>query len=110
VTYLFNHDCPSHEAGHELLSAASEASGIPLDVTVIEVVDDDQARQLHFHGSPTYVLAGEDPFPPPAGVTVMAQACRAYARSDGRVGPLPSLDDLAAALTRARARTQGATA
>jgi hypothetical protein len=109
VTYLFNHDCPSHEAGRELLSAASEASGIPLDVTVVEVVDDDQAKALAFHGSPTYVLAGEDPFPPPRGVAVMAQACRAYARSDGRMGPLPSLDDLTDALARARNRTQGAT-
>jgi hypothetical protein len=110
VTYLFNRDCPSHEAGRELLAEASDASGIPLSVTVVEVFDDDQARRLRFHGSPTFVLAGEDPFPPPEGVAVMAQACRAYARSDGRMGPLPTLADLVAALEAARARTQGAPA
>jgi hypothetical protein len=110
VTYLFNEDCPSHEAGQELLSAAAKAAGISLDVTVVEVVDDDQARELNFHGSPTYILAGEDPFPPPEGVAVMAQACRVYARSDSRMGPLPSLEDLATALTTAHTRTQGATA
>ena len=108
MTYLFNRECPSHEAGQALLASASQTSGVPLDVTVIEVVDDEQARAIDFHGSPTFILAGEDPFPPPEGVAVVAEACRAYARSDGRMGPLPSLEDLAAALTRASARTQGA--
>jgi hypothetical protein len=30
-----------------------------------------------------------------------ADACRAYARPGGRIGPLPHLDDLAAALREA---------
>jgi microcystin degradation protein MlrC len=107
VTYLFNHDCPSHQEGRALLQRAAEAAGVELEVTVVEVVDDAQAADLRFHGSPTYVLAGVDPFDPPQGVPIAAQACRAYARSDGRMAPLPSLDDLTDALVRATS-TQGA--
>ena len=108
MTYLFNRECPSHEAGRELLADASQASGVPVEVTVVEVVDDAQAIELGFPGSPTFLLAGSDPFPPPQGVAVIAEACRAYARADGRMGPLPSLDDLVAALKHARVTTQGA--
>ena len=101
VTYLFNHTCPSFERGRELLDAAAEQAGVRLATTVVEVLDDQQAEKLNFPGSPTYLLDGHDPFSPPTGVPIAAEACRAYTRSDGRIGPLPSLDDLAAALTRA---------
>lgn len=101
VTYLFNHDCPSHQEGLRLLQRAAKHAGLQLDVTAIEVVDDTQARELRFYGSPTFIVAGNDPFDPPEGVPVAAQACRAYNRSEGRMGPLPRLEDLSAALTSA---------
>jgi len=98
VTYLFNRSCPSHDEGLELLRRAGRAAGVELDVTVCEVVEDGEAERLRFPGSPTYLVRGVDVAAPPEGVPYRAEACRAYERRDGRVGPLPHLDDLAAAL------------
>jgi hypothetical protein len=98
VTYLYNHTCPSHEEGLALLRRAAERAGVSLDLEVREVVDDDQAERLRFPGSPTYLVAGRDVAAPPEGVPFAAEACRAYRLPGGRVGPLPALDDLVAAL------------
>jgi hypothetical protein len=106
VTYLFSRACPSHEEGLDLLREAARASGVGLDVEVVEVVGDEQARRLAFPGSPTYLAAGVDLFErEDLGHAPSADACRAYARPGGRVGPLPHRDDLAAALAGAARRT-----
>jgi hypothetical protein len=101
VTYLYNHTCPSHEEGLALLRRAGERAGVALDVEVREVVDDAEAERLRFPGSPTYVVGGRDVAPLPEGVPFAAEACRAYRLPGGRVGPLPDLDDLVAALAAA---------
>jgi hypothetical protein len=102
MTYLFSRSCPSHEEGLELLREAARASGIDLDVEVVEVLTDDDADRLGFPGSPTYLAAGRDLFPrEDLGAAPAAEACRAYARPGGRIGPLPHHDDIAAALREA---------
>jgi hypothetical protein len=104
VTYLFSRACPSHEEGLEVLREAARAGGIEVDVEVVEVLSDDDAARLGFPGSPTYLAAGNDLFPrEDRGHAPTADACRAYARPGGRIGPLPHPDDVAAAL-RAAAR------
>jgi hypothetical protein len=101
VTYLWNRDCPSHEAGLALLRAAAAGAGVEIDLVSHEVTDDEEARSRRFPGSPTYVIGGTDPFPPPTGVPFAAQACRAYPRADGSVGPLPDRGALEGALRAA---------
>ena len=102
VTYQFSRACPSHEEGLELLREASRASGVALEVDVVEVLDDEAAARLGFPGSPTYLASGRDLFPREEhGALPMVDACRVYARPGGRVGPLPHVDDLAAALREA---------
>jgi hypothetical protein len=101
VTYLFSRSCPSHEEGLELLRRAGRAAGVDLELTVREVRTDEEAERLRFPGSPTYLVGGGDVAAPPAGVPYRADACRAYERPGGRVGPLPALDDLVAALRAA---------
>jgi hypothetical protein len=104
VTYLFSRACPSHEEGLQVLREAARAGGVEVDVEVVEVVSDDDAARLGFPGSPTYLAAGNDLFPrEDRGHAPTADACRAYARPGGRIGPLPHPDDVAAAL-RAAAR------
>jgi hypothetical protein len=98
VTYLFSRECPSHEEGLALLDAASAEAGVAVAVTVHEVTDDREAEALAFPGSPTYLVAGADIAPAPEGVPFSAGGCRAYAREGGRVGPLPDLARLVAAL------------
>ena len=102
VTYWFSRSCPSHEEGLELLRAAARAEGVELDLEIVEVLGDAQAQRSGFPGSPTYLVEGRDPFPreEPGGAPT-ADACRAYARPGGRIGPLPHRDDLAAALRSA---------
>jgi hypothetical protein len=72
----------------------------------VEVLDDEDAARLGFPGSPTYLSTGRDLFPRgDHGAAAVVDACRAYARPGGRIGPLPHLDDLAAALREAARRT-----
>lgn len=102
VSYLFNRTCPSHEEGLELLAAAARRAGVAIDLEVVEVLTDADAERLGFPGSPTYLAAGRDLFArEDHGAAPTAEACRAYARPGGRVGPLPHLDDVAAALAAA---------
>ncbi len=99
VTYLFSRSCPSHEEGLALLRDAASAAGVALDVAEVEVTTDAEARERAFTGSPTYLLDGRDPFPQEGpGHAPVHDACRAYARPGGRIGPLPHLDDLVAAV------------
>ena len=104
VSYLFSRECPSHEEGLELLREAAERAGVPVAVESVEVRADDEAEALGFVGSPTYLAAGRDLFPVEGpGHAPRADACRVYARSGGRVGPLPEVADLAEALRAAAA-------
>lgn len=107
VTYLFSRSCPSHEEGLALLREAAREAGVALDLDAVEVASDEQAARRGFVGSPTYLIGGRDPFPvdgPPH--TPSHDACRAYARPGGRVGPLPHHDDLVAAVRAAAGRTR----
>lgn len=104
VTYLFTRSCPSHEEGLALLHAAAAEAGVEIEVEAVEVATDEQARARGFIGSPTYLLDGRDPFPagdPPHAA--VHDACRAYARPGGRIGPLPHHDALVAAVRTAAA-------
>lgn len=101
VEYLFSRECPSHEEGLNLLRRAARAAGVALDLRVHEVTRDDEAVRWRFPGSPTYVVAGRDIAAPPEGVPFRADACRAYRLPGGRIGPLPAIDDLVAALRAA---------
>jgi hypothetical protein len=104
VTYLFSRECPSHDEGLALLHEAAGEAGLDVRVDPVEVEDDAQAERLRFPGSPTYLVAGDDPFVPEGPAHAFQHdACRAYRTPDGRVGPLPARAELARAL-RARAR------
>jgi len=103
VRLLFSRACPSHEEALALLHAAARDAGVEMDLSVVEVVSDAQARELAFPGSPTYLIGADDPFAPVSpGHDFQHDACRAYARPGGRIGPLPHHDDLVAALRAAR--------
>jgi hypothetical protein len=104
VIYLFSRECPSHEEGLRLLREAAERAGVPVAVESVEVRGDEQAEALGFVGSPTYLAGGRDLFPAEGPRHApRADACRVYARSGGRAGPLPELEDLAEALGAAAA-------
>jgi hypothetical protein len=101
VTYLFSRACPSHEEGLALLREAAARAGRPLELTVREIRDDEQAERERFPGSPTYLVHGRDAFAVEQQVPFRADSCRVYRRRGDRFGPLPRLEDLAAALAGA---------
>jgi len=65
----------------------------------------DEAEALRFPGSPTFHAGGADLLPG-AEWPFRWDACRAYSRPDGRIAPLPALEQLADALRAAAKETE----
>jgi hypothetical protein len=99
IEFFFWEECPSHERALAILREQIARHDIEQsELTIIEVVDDEQAERLDFPGSPTIRIDGvdiQDPGDLPRGLT-----CRLYRKRDGRPSPLPDVDDLRDALAQ----------
>ncbi len=96
VTLLVIAGCPGAELADERLRAAVTRLGRD-DVTVERrvVTTEEEAEAVHFHGSPTVLVDGQDPFldrDRPVGLS-----CRVY-RTDGGLAGAPTVAQLVAAL------------
>ena len=100
VTFLYYEDCPSHEVALDRLQAIMSEAGVLAELEIIKVETDEQAQQLHFIGSPTIRIDGQD-IDPPGPDAYYALTCRAYQLEDGRPSPLPSPDMIRRALQAA---------
>jgi hypothetical protein len=100
IQLLYYEECPSHEQALERLQQALAEEQIEGQIDVVRVDTEEQAQQVGFPGSPTFLVNGVDCLPPEAG-TPSRLTCRAYQLEDGRIGPLPSLAMLRAALRAA---------
>lgn len=87
-------ECPNSAPALELFRRALAAENADGDVRVVELVSEEQAVTLHFHGSPSFIADGHDLFPATASP---ALTCRVYPSTAGLAG-LPSQGDLQAAL------------
>ena len=67
------------------------------EILMTEVTSDEEAERLRFPGSPTIRVDGLDVDPEGASARP-ALTCRIYHLPDGRVSPVPSRDQLEAAL------------
>ena len=103
VSFLYYEDCPSHNVALERLREVMDEEGIPGVVEVVKVETEEQARELHFVGSPTIRVDGQDIDPPDD--SHYALTCRAYRLADDRISPLPSKDMIRRAV-RSPARSQ----
>jgi hypothetical protein len=100
VELLYWDGCPSHPLALAELQAALDELGRPeLEVTLVEIATEQQAAERAFIGSPTVLIGGVDPLPPPAGEPT-GLTCRIYRRRDGRYSPTPDPADLREALRR----------
>jgi hypothetical protein len=95
ITVLHTEDCPNLEPLMAELHDLLRGRG---DVTVATTVvrTDDEAQRLGFHGSPTLLVDGRDPFPAPLGPVGLS--CRQYLccrEGDDRVPGFPSRTNLA---------------
>lgn len=102
VEILHIDDCPNwREAGERVRAALTHigATDVTIDHRLISAPGD--LRGAPFAGSPTILVQGRDLFPSAGSTSELA--CRVYV-SDGRLAPLPSVDELSTAL---RARVIG---
>lgn len=101
VTFLYWEGCPSHEEALERVREAIRLEDVQASVEVVRVDTEEDAQRWKFPGSPTILVEGED-VAPREGVPSRL-TCRAYVLEDGRISPLPSVDQIRSALRRARA-------
>jgi hypothetical protein len=102
VELLWWAGCPSTERALAELRGVMAALGLAAaEIKVSEVVSEEQAREREFRGSPTILIAGQDPFAGD-GEEEVGLSCRVYRRRDGRVSPTPDPEDLRDALQEMR--------
>lgn len=89
--------CPSHPEAKSLIEQILAELGRDDEIVMTEVTSDQEAKRLRFPGSPTIRVDGRDVDPVGANARP-ALTCRIYYLSDGRVSPIPSRDQLEAAL------------
>jgi hypothetical protein len=97
ITFLYFEGCPSHDAALERLRQLMAEEGVAAEIEIVKVETDEQAQRLHFVGSPTILIDGQDIDPVPSEA-YPALTCRAYRLEDGRISPLPSPDMIRDAL------------
>jgi hypothetical protein len=105
VSFLYYEECPSHALALERLREVMAEESITGEVEVIKVETEEQARRLHFVGSPTIRVDGQDIDPPTD--SRYSLTCRIYHLEDGRVSPLPSKDMIQRALSSPAKRRLG---
>jgi hypothetical protein len=100
IELLYWDGCPSHpEALRDLRAALDELGHPELEVALVEIATEEQAREYGFIGSPTLRIDGVDPLPPPEDEPPSLN-CRVYRLRDGRYSPTPDPMDLRDALRR----------
>lgn len=97
VELLFWDGCPSYPEARSLLDEVLTTRRIEADVELVEVRTQQEAEELRFPGSPTIRVDGRDVDETGAG-SRPALNCRIYRLPDGKVSPVPSREQLEAAL------------
>jgi hypothetical protein len=97
IELLYWEGCPSHPEAKALLEQVLAGLGRDDQIVMTEVRSDEEAERLHFPGSPTIRVDGRDVDSDGAAARP-SLTCRIYYRPDGRVSPVPSHEQLEAAL------------
>ncbi|HAP90744.1 MAG TPA: hypothetical protein DEQ49_02845 [Arthrobacter bacterium] len=87
--------CPNSGPALKLFREALAAEGKDAEpLAVREVTSETEAKELRFHGSPSFIAEGRDLFP---AESAPALSCRLYRTGNGLAG-LPSPESLRGAL------------
>jgi hypothetical protein len=98
IELLYWDGCPSYPEAKAMLEDVLARRGIDAPIRMREVTTDDEARALRFPGSPTIRIDGRDV--DAAGADGRpALTCRIYYLPDGRVSPVPTREQLEAAVS-----------
>jgi hypothetical protein len=98
IELLYWDGCPSYPEAKTMLEDVLARQGIDAPVVMHEVHTDEEAEALRFPGSPTIRVDGRDVDQAGAGGRP-ALNCRIYKLPNGRVSPVPTREQLEAALT-----------
>lgn len=100
IALLYFDGCPNwRETDHRLQQALRQQGLDPSRITYTQVHSPEQAERLSFHGSPTVLINGLDPFSDTAAA--IGLTCRLYRTPDGLRGA-PTVEQLAGALDTSR--------
>ena len=88
-------DCPHAALARERITSALERLGRSAHTSELVVASDEDATRLGFHGSPTILIDGHDPFPTGGNPGL---ACRMYPTAHGMEGA-PTVDQLVQVLS-----------
>lgn len=97
IQLLYFEGCPHWHVMHDRLREAIASTDSDAQVELVQVRTPRQAAEWRFHGSPSVLVNGRDPFAEPDAP--IGLACRLYRTPEGLRGA-PGLDELVAALTR----------
>ena len=97
IEFLYWEGCPSSPEAKELLEEVLTQRGLEAEVEMREVQTQEEAETLAFPGSPTIRIDGHD-VDPAGSEGRPALNCRIYYLPDGRVSPVPTREQLEAAL------------
>jgi hypothetical protein len=100
VEILYFDGCLNQEGARALVERVSSKLGIETELRLIEVPDDEAAQRLHFLGSPTIRVRGEDVDPHACERDHYVRSCRVYRTERGLTGQ-PDERWVRAALERA---------
>jgi hypothetical protein len=98
VELLYWDGCPSYPEARELLADVLSVRGVEAEIRMRRVTTDAEAEALSFPGSPTIRIDGRD-VDRAGAESRPSLSCRVYYLPDGRASPIPSRDDLEAALS-----------
>ena len=98
IEFLYWEGCPSYPEARQLLEDVLAEREIDADVNVREVRSQAEAEELRFPGSPTIRVDGRDVDPDGASGRP-ALLCRIYRKPDGGASPVPTREQLEAALS-----------
>ena len=99
VRVLFTEDCPHRAPTLRLVCDVMEELGVESSIEEIAVWNVEQARRLHFLGSPTVLIDGRDIEPARRMDINFGIKCRLYGKSG-----TPSRDMLVAAFNEASSK------
>lgn len=97
IELRFLDDCPNWKTTLSLLETIIDDLGLDAILTTMRVATPEDAETLGFHGSPTVLIDGEDPFDD--GNAPVGLACRIYQTEAGLKGA-PSAAQLRDALSK----------
>jgi hypothetical protein len=98
IEFLYWDGCPSHPEARQLLDDVLAERDLDAEVKVHEVLTQAEAEELRFPGSPTIRVDGRDIDPDGASARP-ALNCRIYRKPDGGPSPVPTREQLEAALS-----------